>query len=117
MTFKIEKDKIKEEVIAEVTSQLNLIEDPELAEKVNSYRIEPILHLAIWSYSENQAKYPVWLVLSSEKDDTGILFSEYGFDFGNWGLIQLSSRPIHFGSDFQWYPSLKDAFLESCMAE
>ena len=49
--------------------------------------------------------------------NSAIAFSEYGFDFGNWGLIDISVVPFHFGMDFQWYPTLKEAFLDSWMSD
>ena len=81
LIFEIEKDKSKEEVIEEITFQLSLDQRCRTNKKINKYLVEPTLHLAIWDYNENQTKYPVWLILKSEIDDTCILFSEYGFDF------------------------------------
>ena len=117
LVFKLERDKTKEEVIREITAQLNLIKDTELVKKIKSYLIDPFVDFAIWDYSEEQTKYPAWLTLKSEANDTGILYSEYGFGFGNWGLIKLSAKPMHFGPDYQWHPTLEKAFLESWMAE
>ena len=115
--FKIQKDKTKEGVLKEISDQLLLITNLELLNKIKSYLIEPVLHLAIWNYSENKSTYPVWLILKSEIDDTGILFSEYGYDFGNWGLIKLSTTPVYFGTDNNWFETLEEVFLNSWMAE
>ena len=117
LIFKIEKDKTKEQVIVEVTSQLELIKDIELAKKINSYLIEPTLHLIIWDYSEKGTKFPGWLIIKSEINDTGILYSEYGFSTGNWGLIKLSDKKFHFGPDYHWYSTLEEVFLDSWMGE
>lgn len=117
LVFRLEKENTKEEVILEVSSQLKLFKDVKLVDKVSRFLVEPSLHFAIWDYGEPEDKYPVWLIIGSEVDDTGILYSEYGFDFGNWGLIKLSDRPFHFGMDSQWYPTLEGAFLDSWMAE
>jgi len=115
LIFKVDKEKTKDEVLEEINTQLSLINDIKLADKIKLYFVEPTLHFAIWDYSATKDKYPVWLIISS--GDTGILFSEYGYGFGNWGLITLSSQPLYFGPDFCWYPTLKDAFLDSWMAE
>ncbi len=117
LIFEIEKDKSKEEVNTEIVNQINLIKNTDVANKIQKYLVEPTLHFAIWDYAEKETKYPVWLILSSEVHDTGILFSEYGYGFGRWGLIKLSENPIHFGPDFQWYSTLEEAFLDSWMAE
>ena len=115
LVFKVEKEKTKKEVVNEINAQLKLDKDPKLSTKINSYRIEPALRLAIWDYSENPTSYPVWLIIKSESDDTGILFSEYGF--GNWGLVKLSDEPLHFGTDSHWFNTLEETFLNSWMAE
>ena len=117
LIFKIERDKTKEEVTKEMSNQVELIKDAELVNKISKYLVEPTQHLAIWDYSENKDKYPVWLILKSEGDDTTIIYSEYGFDFGNWGLITLSDQPFHFGPDYGWFPTLKEAFENSWMFE
>jgi hypothetical protein len=117
LVFKLEKDKTKEEVVMEITAQLNLITEIELLNKIKTYLIDPICELAIWDYGKEETKYPVWLILKSEINDTGILFSEYGFGFGNWGLTNLSTKPIHFGPDYNWFSTLKEAFLDSCITE
>ena len=117
LILKLEKEKTKEDIIAEITSQLRLIKDSKLVTKIKGFLVDPTLHLAIWDYSETETKYPVWLVIFSEIDETGILFSEYGFSFGNWGLIKLSSKPFHFGPDYGWFETLEEAFLNSFMAE
>ncbi len=117
LVFKLEKDITKEDVIAEIASQLKLIKDSKMAEKIKSYLVDPSSHLTIWDYSESETKYPVWLMIVSEADDAGILFSEYGFGFRNWGLTKVSDRPFYFGMDFQWYPTLEEAFLDSWIAE
>ena len=116
LVFKLEKDKSKEDVIAEVASQLKLVKDVKLANKINSYLVDPTLHFAIWDYSETETKYPVWLILISKADNTAILFSEYGFGFGNWGLTKLSDKPFHFGADYNWFDTIEEAFLNSFMA-
>ena len=56
--------------------------------------VDPTLHMVIWDYKE-ETKMPAWLILKSENDDTAILYSEYGFDFKNWGLVTLSDDPMH----------------------
>ena len=116
LVFKLEKDKTKEEVKAEITCQLKLIKDIKLADKINSYLVYPTLHFAIWDYSETETKYPVWLILISKADDTGILFSEYGFGSNNWGLTKLSDKQFHFGADNNWFNTIEEAFLNSFMA-
>ncbi|MEP7232984.1 MAG: hypothetical protein ABI691_22180 [Ginsengibacter sp.] len=116
LVFKLEKDKTKEEVMAEITSQLKLIKDIKSADKINSYLVDPTLHFAMWDYSETEIKYPVWLIIISKTDDTGILFSEYGFGFGNWGLTKLSDNPFHFSMDNYWFDTIEEAFLNSFMA-
>ena len=115
--FEIEKDKTKEEVKAEIVNQIKSIKNKEIVIQIQKYLVEPTQHLAIWDYAEKETKYPAWLILSSETHDTGILFSEYGYDFGRWGLSKLSENPIHFGPDFQWYSTLEEAFLDSWMVE
>lgn len=117
LIFKLEREKTKEEVIAEIASQLRLIKDSKLIKKIKSYLVDPTLYLAIWDYSETKTKYPVWLIILSKIDDTGILFSEYGFSFGNWGLAKLSDNPFHFGPDHYWFETLEEVFLNSFMAE
>ena len=117
LIFKLKRDKTKEEVMAEISDQIRLIKDAGLISKINGYLVDPTPNFAIWDYSENKDNYLVWLILKSENDDTGILYSEYGFDFGNWGLIKLSDQPFHFGSDFQWFSTLEEAFLDSWMAQ
>ena len=117
LIFKLEKDKTKEDVIAEVSSQLKLIKDIKLVDKINRFLIDPSLHFAIWDYSENETKYPVWLIIISKDDDTGILFSEYGFGIGNWGLTKLSNKQFHFGTDNNWFNTLEEAFLNSFMSD
>jgi hypothetical protein len=117
LVFKLEKDKTKEEVYLEITKQLNLIKDPDLLNRINGYLIAPVLHLAMWDYSETETKFPAWLIMESKVDQTGILYSEYGFGFGDWGIVDLSKESIHFGPDFGWFPTLKEAFLDSWMAE
>ena len=117
LIFKIERDKTKEEIITEVSNQIDLIRDTALVNKINNYLVEPTQHLAIWDYSETEDKYPVWLILKSVNDDTTIIYSEYGFDFGNWGLVRLSDQPFHFGPDSSWFSSLKEAFKDSWMSE
>jgi len=86
-----------------------------LVEKIKKFQIDPPLHQAIWDYSETNVKYPVWLILKS--GDSGIIYSEYGFEHQNWGLIKTSDYTFHFGMDFQWYPTLEEAFLDSWMAD
>jgi|SoiMethySBSTD1v2_1073268.scaffolds.fasta_scaffold160872_4 hypothetical protein len=117
VVFKIEKDKTKEQVVTEILSQVNLIKNIELVNKIKKYLIEPSLHFAIWYYGKKESKYPAWLILKSKDDDTGILYSEYGFAFGNWGLIKLSDHPFHFGPDFHWFSTLEEAFLNSFMSK
>ena len=117
LIFKIEKDKTKVEIIKEVSNQIDLIKDAALVNKINNYLVEPTQHLAIWDYCENEDKYPVWLILKSVDNDTAIIYSEYGFDFWNWGLIRLSDQPFHFGPDSGWFSSLKEAFEDSWMSE
>lgn len=116
LIFKLEKDITEEEVIAEVSNQINSIRNIELVNELNKYVVKPTLHLAIWDYSEQEAKYPAWLILKSENDDSGILYSEYGFGFGNWGLTTLSDHPFHFGPDYHWFSTLEEAFLNSRMS-
>ena len=115
--FKIEKDKTKEEVMTEVLNQINLIKNTELFNKIKKHLIEPSLHFAIWDYGEKESKYPAWLILESKNHDTGILYSEYGFSLGNWGLTKLSDNPVHFGPDFHWFSTLEEAFLNFFMSE
>ena len=115
--FKIERDKTKAEIIKEIKHQLKLIEKKELKEKIENFLVDPTLYHAIWDYNEKQDKYPCWLIIKSEKDDTGIIYSEYGFSFGNWGLLKLSDQPFHFGPDFNWFPTLEEAFLNSWMTD
>jgi len=117
LIFKVDKEKTKENVIEEIVTQLDLIKNVELVSKIKTHLIEPILHFAIWDYSETETKYPVWLIASSATDNTGILFSEYGYSFDNWGLVVLSDKPFHFGMDYQWYKTLEEAFLDSFMAD
>ncbi len=117
LVFKLEKDKTKEDVNAEITSQLKLIKDNKLVDKITSFLVDPTLHLAIWDYSETETKYPVWLIIISKTDDTGILFSEYGFGVGNWGLTKLSNKTFHFGTDNNWFDTLEETFLNSFMSE
>ncbi len=116
-TFQIERDKTKEEVLIEIANQLELIHDLDLVNKIKSHLVDPSAHLAIWDYSEKETKYPVWLILTSKKYDTAILFSEYGFGIGNWGLVTLSDNPFHFGMDFQWFETLQEVFSNSMMAD
>ena len=117
LVFKVDKEKGKEDVIKEISTQLTLIRDEKLVSKIKDYLIEPTLHFAIWDYSETKDKYPVWLVISSQNDNTGILYSEYGYDFGNWGLVLLSNDPFYFGMDCNWFATLEEAFLNSFMAD
>ena len=117
LIFEIEKDKNLEEVKTEIENQINSIKNKVLVISIQKYLVEPTQHLAIWDYAQKETKYPAWLVLSSEAHDTGILFSEYGYGFGRWGLIKLSADPIHFGPDFHWHSNLEEAFLDSWMAE
>ncbi len=117
VVFKLDRDKTRDEIKAEIHDQLVIIDNPKLVDAIKKHLVDPELHFAIWDYSKDQAKYPVWLIGKSKEHDTGILYSEYGFDFGNWGLTTLSDEPFHFGPDFCWYPSLENVFLESFMSE
>ncbi len=114
--LQLDRNKTKAEVINETNVQLEMIAEIGLLNKIKMFIVEPEVHEAIWDYSEDQVKYPVWVVLNL-KGDSAIVFSEYGFDFGNWGLISTSEVPFHFGMDFQWYPTLKEAFLDTSLAE
>ena len=115
LIFQIEKDKTKADIINEIQDQLKLLEDQELKVKIGNLIVDPILYYAIWDYSDTHDKYPCWLIIKSEKDDTGIIYSEYGFSFGNWGLVKLSDHPFHFGADYNWFSTLEEAFLNSWM--
>lgn len=117
LIFQIDRDKTKEDIVREIQDQLKTLESQELKDKIDGYVIEPTLHEAIWDYSQNQDRYPCWLIIKSEKDDAGIIYSEYGFSFGNWGLVKLSDRPFHFGADYNWFPTLEEAFLDSFMSD
>ena len=117
LIFEVKKDKTKDEVKTEIVNQINSIQNTEVANKIQKYLVGPTLHFAIWDYAEKETKYPVWLILSSETHNTGILYSEYGYGFGRWGLVKLSENPFHFGQDSQWFSTLEETFLDSWMAE
>lgn len=117
LIFQIERDKTKADIIKEIQDQLGLFKNQELKEKIESFLIDPTLYHAIWDYSQNQDKYPCWLIIKSEKDDTGITYSEYGFSSENWGLMKLSDQPLHFGPDYYWFSTLEEAFLNSWMSD
>ena len=62
LIFKVDKEKSKDEVQQEINTQLRLIDDVKLVDRIKTYLSEPTLYFAIWDYSATKDKYPVWAV-------------------------------------------------------
>ena len=106
------------EVQALVDTELVRIGDPGIVARIRRYLVSPYPVERYWDYGAKGERYTCWTVFEHLASNSVIAYCDKGFGPKYpWGLLSHSGEYMTMGPDFGWYPSLKDAFLDSRATE
>lgn len=95
-----------------IEHELDQILDVRITMHIRSLLVEPEAALCDWDYGKPGERHLCWQVLRDS-----VVYCETGFGPRcPWGLVSLKQAGS-MGMDSGWFPSLADAYFESCAAD
>lgn len=108
----------KEIIQQKVDAELKLITDENTLGKLKPFLVTPRCELRGWDYGELGQTFPCWIVLNHLSSNTCIAYCEQGFGLRcPWGLLGITGEYLSIGSDYSWFSTFEEAFLDSCASE
>src|SRR5688572_12671488 len=98
-----------------VGEETDLIRDPAVRAGLSQILVSPTLRPLAWDYGRVGETYPAWMVAEHPASGSGIAWCGHGFGPKTpWGLVSLTNDSM--GMDSGWFPTLRDAYLDSMAA-